>query len=63
MEASLAIQCAVTSLAKRKQQFLDIEYDNLQHFLQTKEGRGLYSANKQQAQRFYKVVNLIKSIR
>jgi len=43
-------------LTKRKQQFLNMEYDNLQHFLQTKEDRGLYSANKQQAQRFYKTV-------
>ena len=56
METQLTIQCAVTSLTKRKQQFLNTEYDNLQHFLQTKEDRGLYSANKQQAQRFYKTV-------
>ena len=56
MEASLTIQCGVTSLTKRKQQFLNTEYDNLQHFLQTKEDLGLYSANKQQAQRFYKLV-------
>jgi len=56
MEASLAIRCGIASLTKRKQQFLNSEYDNLQHFLQTKEDRGLYSANKQQAQRFYKTV-------
>jgi putative transposase len=56
MEASLTIQCGITSLTKRKQQFLNSEYDNLQYFLQTKEDRGLYSANKQQARRFYKVV-------
>lgn len=56
METLLAIQCAVTSMTKRKQQFLSSEYENLQHFLQTKEDRGLYSANKQQAQRFYKIV-------
>lgn len=56
MEASLTIQCGIISLTKRKQQFLNSEYDNLQHFLQTKEDLGLHSANKQQAQRFYKVV-------
>ena len=56
MEASLTIRCGITSLTKRKQQFLDLEYGRLQHFLQTKEDLGLYSANKQQAQRFYKVV-------
>lgn len=56
MEASLTIQCGITSLTKRKQQFLNTEYDNLQHFLQTKEDVGLYSANKQQAKRFYKTV-------
>lgn len=32
------------------------EYDNLQHYLQTKQDLGLYSANKQQADRFYKVI-------
>lgn len=56
METSLTIQCGIVALTKRKQQFLNAEYDNLQHFLQTKEDLGLYSANKQQAQRFYKVV-------
>ena len=56
MKASLTIQCGIVALTKRKQQFLNSEYDNLQQFLQIKEDRGLYSANKQQAQRFYKVV-------
>jgi len=56
MEALLTIQCGIVALTKRKQQFLDLEYERLQHFLQTKEDRGLYSANKQQAQRFCKVV-------
>lgn len=37
---------------------LEQEYNNLQHYLQTnrKEDLGLYSANKQQADRFYKVI-------
>jgi len=50
------MQCGIVALTKRKQRFLNDEYDKLQHFLQTKEDLGLYSANKQQAQRFYKVV-------
>lgn len=50
------IQCGIVALTKRKHQFLNDEYEKLQHFLQTKEDLGLYSANKQQAQRFYKVV-------
>jgi IS605 OrfB family transposase len=56
MEASLTIQCGIVALTRRKQQFLNSEYDNLQRFLQTKEDLGLHSANKQQAQRFYKVI-------
>jgi len=56
METSLTIQCGIVALTKRKLQFLNDEYDNLQRFLQTKEDLGLHSANKQQAQRFYKVV-------
>jgi len=56
METSLTIQCGIVALTKRKRQFLNDEYDKLQHFLQTGENLGLYSANKQQAQRFYKVV-------
>ncbi|MGA9150072.1 MAG: hypothetical protein WBZ36_05805, partial [Candidatus Nitrosopolaris sp.] len=36
---------------------LQQEYDNLQHYLQTKEDLGPRdSANKQQANRFYKVI-------
>jgi putative transposase len=35
---------------------LQQEYDNLQHYLQTREDRGLYSANKQQADRYYKII-------
>ncbi|HYA85309.1 MAG TPA: hypothetical protein VEH06_17960 [Candidatus Bathyarchaeia archaeon] len=35
---------------------LQQEYDNLQQYLQTKEDLWLYSANKQQANRIYKVI-------
>jgi transposase len=42
---------------------LQQESDNLQHYLQTKEDLGLYSANKQQADRFYKVIEMYKKYR
>ena len=51
-----AYHCKVIDLTNIKQVVLEQEYDNLQHHLQTKEDRGLYSANKQQADRFYKVI-------
>jgi putative transposase len=48
----------IEDLTNTKLVALEQEYDNLQHYLQTnrKEDLGLYSANKQQADRFYKVV-------
>ena len=39
-----------------KRGVLDQEYNNLQHYLATGENLGLYSANKQQADRFYKKI-------
>ncbi len=48
--------CRVIRLTNTKQVALQQEYDNLQHYLQTREDRGLYSANKQQADRFYKLI-------
>lgn len=58
-------RCKIVRLTKIKQHLLNTleqealaalsqEYNNLQHYLQTREDRGLYSANKQQADRFYK---------
>jgi putative transposase len=35
---------------------LQQEYNNLQNYLQTGEDRGLYSANKQQADRFFQKI-------
>jgi hypothetical protein len=49
-------RCKVIPLINTKQVALLQEYDNLQHYLQTREGRGIYSANKQQADRFYKII-------
>lgn len=51
--------CKIVGLTNIKQEHLAAlaqEYDNLQHYLQTREDRGLYSANKQQADRFYKKI-------
>ena len=48
--------CKVIRLTNTKQVALQQEYDNLRHYLQTREDRGLYSANRQQADRFYKVI-------
>jgi putative transposase len=44
----------IEDLTNTKLVALEQEYDNLQHYLQTREDLGLYSANKQQADRFYK---------
>jgi putative transposase len=48
----------IQDLTNTKLMALEQEYNNLQHYLQTnkKEDLGLYSANKQQADRFYKVI-------
>jgi putative transposase len=48
--------CKIMGLTNIKQIALAQEYENLQHYLQTREDKGLYSANKQQADRFYKVI-------
>jgi putative transposase len=51
--------CKIVGLTNVKQgalTALSLEYDNLQHYLQTRENKGLYSANKQQADRFYKKI-------
>jgi putative transposase len=49
----LTIQCGIVKLTQRKKQILDREYDNLQKFLHG-EDVPLYSANKQQALRYYR---------
>ena len=38
----------IEDLTNTKLAALEQEYGNLQHYLQTRENRGLYSANKQQ---------------
>ena len=50
----LTVQCGIVRLTQRKREVLDREYGNLQKFLEGDNTIPLYSANKQQAQRFYK---------
>ncbi len=50
---NLTIQCGIVKLTKFKQNILEREYSNLQKFLKG-EDVPLYSANKQQALRYYR---------
>jgi len=54
----LTIQTGIVKLTQRKKMILDREYNNLQRFLQGDRTVPLYSANKQQALRYYKKVKL-----
>lgn len=59
------IKCGIVGLTKRKKEALDREWSNFQDFLQLKDvlwwqqselGKNIYSANRQQAERFYKSI-------
>jgi len=62
------IKAKIVGLTNIKEKLLNQEYDNLQEFLQLKDafwwdknlGKNLYSANKQQASRFYRKINTNK---
>jgi len=54
MEVQKVVRAKVVGLTNTKRQILDHEYDGLQRFLQGDTSAELYSANKQQAERFYK---------
>lgn len=54
--AKKTIKAKIVALTKTKRSLLETEYKNLQIFLQTGEDKGLYSANKQQAKRYYKTI-------
>ena len=56
MQVKKVIKCKVVGLTKSKRTALQREYNNLQIYLQTFEDLGVYSANKQQADRFYKKI-------
>ncbi|KPV62953.1 MAG: hypothetical protein AOA65_1537 [Candidatus Bathyarchaeota archaeon BA1] len=55
MKARKTIKAKIVHLTKVKQRLLEEECGNLQHFLHG-ENAELYSANKQQAKRFYKKI-------
>ena len=52
----LTVQAGIVGLTRRKREILDREYSNLQRFLRGDETVSLYSANKQQALRYYRKV-------
>jgi len=56
MKVKKTIKAKVVFLTKIKRQLLEQEYEKLQRFLRGEKGAPLYSANKQQALRFYKHV-------
>ena len=54
--ARKTIRAKIIALTNHKRELLENEYNHLQHFLQTSEDLGVYSANKQQALRYYKKI-------
>jgi len=58
MKVQKTIKAKVVGLTKIKRRILDHEYEGLQRFLQGDSNVELYSANKQQARRFYKRIKL-----
>jgi len=55
MKVKKTVKAKIVYLTKVKQQLLEKEYENLQRFLHGEDVE-LYSANKQQAKRFYKKI-------
>ena len=56
MRVAKTIRCKVWKATTVKQSILEVEYNNLQLYLQRGIDDGLYSANKQQADRFFKKI-------
>ena len=54
IKTKLTIQAGIIKLTKRKKEILEREYNNLQKFLKGDKSVPLYSANKQQAERYYR---------
>jgi len=54
MEVTKTIKCGIIGLTRIKEKLLSEEYENLQRFLKGDRDVKLYSANKQQALRYYK---------
>ena len=57
VQVQKVVKAKVVGLTKIKRQIIDHEYDGLQRFLRGDPSVELYSANKQQAKRFYRRVN------
>jgi len=55
VKATKTVQGGLVNPTKIKKDILDQEYDNLQRYLQGKDAE-LYSANKQQADRYYEKI-------
>lgn len=53
MKSTKTIQGGLVNLTKTRKNILNQEYTNLQRYLQGDEDIQLYSANKQQAERYY----------
>jgi len=62
VEATKTIRCKLIGLTRRKQELLNREYDNFQHWLETGEDRGVYSAYKQDARWLYKKARRMKGV-
>jgi putative transposase len=56
MEVQKTIKCKIDDLTEGKRKALEQEFDNLQKYLQKDMDVKLYSANKQQADRFYEEI-------
>ena len=56
MKIQKTIKCGIIGLTKIKERLLREEYENLQRFLRGDKNVRLYSANKQQALRYYKKI-------
>ncbi len=60
MKIQKVIKCGIVGLTRIKERLLSEEYENLQRFLREDKNVKLYSANKQQAKRFYKKIKTDK---
>lgn len=56
MKVEKTVQAGVVELTNQKRKQLETEYHNLQKYLQGEEDVEVYSANKQQAKRFYDTI-------
>ncbi|KXA93680.1 hypothetical protein AKJ66_01375, partial [candidate division MSBL1 archaeon SCGC-AAA259E22] len=60
MRVRKTIKCKITDLTESKRKALERGYKNLQKYLHENEDVDLYSANKQQADRYYEEIKVGK---